>query len=484
MKKLTKLMASITIASTVLAGCGSSGNVVDGNGNIIAPTDGEFVGLSLYQPLHNHPNPQPPLTEIDIQVLPDQASTRDWSFDIDSGSKTFSATESTTGANISGELLDPAYDNSGGTESSAYMLFLITASDNVEYPINTVFYGIGIGDKIAFISLNRTDSNEFITVIKKDNCPTQDLQMVWKQLTHPVTVGAWKGNDIVADLNYNHVNQTLSSTTSWNSQGTVPPYYQQATFIDYPATLTCNNGKFQGVQTVQLGQIRNTKGYINPDGYVVSTSLGWDNIGLATPTPPVTDVNSVNGNYVGTLVINKGNAYGFKPQSTALTAHLDFSANGSTSSILALPSSLLSGTQNRDNLLGSYMNITMTDNGNDPIAGEVRGEFSIFLGSNVNSPVPSLSVPFSNTLVDTAVDQSLSDFKGHITCSTQFNVGGTNKNLVVCNGYANVNTFSTLASTQDNLFTLTFVTGVELLDTPEGWEYWAELLFGGGGGQS
>jgi hypothetical protein len=420
---------SLIMSVIYIVGCGSSSTTNPNNGNPTDPTNGSFVGLGLYNNSSAYSS----------------GTVNDWDLNINDSAQTFSATEKTTGSIISGNI-----DSTG-----AYIFFEITVSNHTNYPVGMKFDGVGVGDKIVFLHFSEHTNNtpEFTTLIKKDICPTSDMNMVWHRIMSPVLANPWPLNDIISDLVYTHTTSSLFSTSSWTTQGGVP-IVAEASFLTTPTPFVCINGEIQGTTPIPYGSSYN--GYIATDGYVVNTSPNWRNIELGLPSASITDIDELTGNYTGYLVVNSGNAYGFKGENDLLTAHLDFSAIGAVSSIITSTSNSLNGLN-----LG-YLNITTTDAPDHPVDGEINGEFNIFTTTNTANPIWAETLPLGNMLITQTVDQTLADFRGNISCSAHANLDGTNKNLVVCE--ANVSSTDnpitgTTATTADNLFTLVFVTG-------------------------
>ena len=430
--KTLKILALPLIAFLVI-GCGdSSTNPV--SGTTIPDVDGDFVGLASRT---------------------DQSSTgyqnpiiKNWKFSIDSNAQTFSAQSPTSSSQISGTI-----DNSG-----AFIEFDITNSNNSNYPNGYHFSGVGISDKLLFTNMPPSNSNyqEISAMVKKDTCPTSNQYMVWHRLVSPVLANPWAGNDIVADLIYNASSHTLRSYNSWTTtagQATM----KEASFLNYPATITCNNGYFTAIQQIPLYGTKNYKGYITSDGYVVSA---WGNIELAVPKKSITNINNLKGNYVGYLIVNPGNSYGLKAENSRITAYIDFSSNAQ-SNILTI------NEDSVNDMEFGYINIKRSSSAvNYPIDGEVQGDFNIFTTNNSNHPLVNANLPLPNTLVpsSTNIDLSQANFSGKITCSAYENVSNSNSNLIICEAHAHSPSYQ--VQPDDNLFTIILITGKLIPQVP------------------
>lgn len=315
-----------------LIGCGGGNSTTNPNTGAVTPvTSGNFVGLGAQS------------KNSAFQA----GYSRDWQFTIDSPNNSFTATESINGATISGVL----------NSTSDFLQFKVTASNSNLYPIGMEFEGVGIGNSVAFINLrnNGNDLPEFATLIKKDNCPTSNMDMVWHRFYMGVLANPWGLNDVIADLKYDSSNSSFLSTNSWRITNQAP-LMAEASFLTNPAILTCNNGKFTATQTIPIVQgnptINTYNGYIANGGYSVTSNLNWGNIELSLPKKAITDVNTLKGNYVGYVVITPGNAYGFKEEVGTVSAYLDFSSNGAVSSLITL------NPDSQNSLEVGYMNIT------------------------------------------------------------------------------------------------------------------------------
>ncbi|NQY21869.1 MAG: hypothetical protein HRT40_11300 [Campylobacteraceae bacterium] len=355
-------------------------------------------------------------------------------FNIDEVNQTFTASESLSSTVISGEI----------DSSSAFLFYKILLSNNTDYPLGMKFYSLEIGDNLNFISLDTPNNkSEALMLIKKNICPSSYMNMSWHRMVSAVLVHPWALNDVFASLNFNYLNQSLYSNNSYTSQ-CGQSSYAEASFVNQVDISSCNNGKIQAMNTLPFPS--SYEGYINNESYLISRNPSWDFIELTIPLKSIN--NDVRDNYIGMMIINKGNEYGYKVGNFPLTAHLDFSSVNSISSSLVIPINLLNGT---------YLNIIRTGVLNYPIDGEVQGDFNMFLYSNTASPVYNLNFPLSPLIVDASVDQTLADFRGKISFSLNYNMGNSNKNLVLCEAYLNLSVFPGLRTSADNLFSLVFV---------------------------
>ena len=255
MKKRFFLSSLALTTLFFLAGCGGGNSTTNPNTGAVTPvTSGDFVGLGQESSSNG------------IGV----GHSRDWQFTIDSQNNSFSAIESINGATISGDL----------NSTSDFLQFKVTASNSNLYPVNMVFDGVGIGNSVAFIDLKNNGNviPEFATLIKKDSCPTTNMDMVWHRFYMGVLANSWGSNDVIADLKYDNSNNSLLSTNSWRITNQ-NPLMAEASFLTNPAILTCNNGKFTATQTIPVQQsnpmIHTYKGYIANGGYSVTTNTGW-----------------------------------------------------------------------------------------------------------------------------------------------------------------------------------------------------------------
>ena len=430
MKKRILTLSFGLIATFALLGCGGGNSTTNPNTGAVTPVaNGDFVGLGQESSGNGF-------------II---GHSRDWQFTIDSQNNTFSATESINGVAISGDL----------NSTSDFLQFRVTSSNNTLYPVGMTFDGVGIGNSVAFIDLKNNGNSvpEFATLIKKDTCPNNNMDMVWHRFYSPVLVNPWRLNDVVSDLRYDSSSSSFLSSNSWTITNQAPNF-AEASFLTYPATLTCNNGKFTATQTLPAQVIRTYKGYIANGGYSVSSNNGWANVELSLPKKAIADVNNLKGNYVGYVIVTPGNAYGFKEEVGTVSAYLDFSNNGAVSSLITL------NPNSQNSLEVGYMNITKKPGLNQPIDGQLQGEFNIFTTQNSNHPLLNETMPFADTIITHSVNQALADFRGDITCSAYENLDNSNKSLVVCQGVVapNLNSNS-LMSTQDNLITIILVTG-------------------------
>ena len=329
----------------------------------------------------------------------------------------------------------------------------IQSSSSSNYPVGYSFNAVGISDKLLFVDMPWLSGNSaIISMIKKDNCPTGNLDMVWNRFSSSVLANPWNQNDIVANLYYNKNNNTLSSNNSWTSSSGLSTY-PEATFINKNVNISCNNGRFGGTYNTD-----NYIGYFTQQGYGIINHLNWSSLSVATPKKSITDINSIKGNYIGYLLENKGNAYGEHFDINNIYAYIDFSSIGSESNIIVYNPNSLNG------LHTGYINFKRTGNINNPINGEINLNVSLFKQSNSNNPFVPFALPLPNTLLpmNYSVNHANADFIGKTSCAISNVEDG--KNFIICKGYlTNPTYYTTGGSTpDDNLFTFVLVSSDEL----------------------
>jgi hypothetical protein len=438
MKRNRIKLSLLAIAMIGLAGCGSSSTTNPNTGAATLPTDGDFVGLSSkYTPNVN--------SGYEINH---------WQITVNDAAQTFSAYNAESSTTLTGTL-----DSTG-----AYLEFEVTGSNSTDYAVGYRFSGVGISDTVLFVNMPPESSvSEFITLVKEDSCPTDDLEMVWHRIVSPVLANQWVINDIIADLSYQVSTQSLQSTDSWTTQAGTPAF-SEASFLNHPTTLSCTNGVIQGTQSTNYSYQNHYDGYMTTDGYMVIKPSGWDTIEFSLPKKQIEDINATAGNYTGYLIVNTGNGTGLKGETSRVTAHIDLSQVGAMSHILTL------NLESENDMEVAYINLTRTSSSvNNPISGEVGFEFSIYIDGNSHHPLYTATLPLPDTIVanNTVIDTTEADYRGHMSCTVYNNVSQSQKNLLVCEAYATNPSWPTpLTTPDDNLFSLILVTGKYIPEDP------------------